>query len=177
MDSVWDITCGRELERFDLGTVAINGTSYQVLTGHEAPPADGVRWCFWCGEILAGRNLRYCRGHMRLYYEHFEWSRASWLCWKRQDGRCANCGCEPGLLQPISSWSVGRSAAETHHIVPLKGARRDFSAFNLPWNLIGLCHDCHLEVHAAMRPAPKRPPSGYDRLVAAGQMPLMEMPV
>ncbi|KKN57900.1 hypothetical protein LCGC14_0557310, partial [marine sediment metagenome] len=39
-------------------------------------------------------------------------------------------------------------------IVPLLGERRQFTAYNLPWNLIVLDHWCHVELHAAMRLPP-----------------------
>jgi predicted HNH restriction endonuclease len=38
-----------------------------------------------------------------------------------------------------------------HHIIPLGGDERVVSVFNIPWNLICLCHRCHLEIHALMR--------------------------
>ena len=38
-----------------------------------------------------------------------------------------------------------------HHIIPLEGMERAMSPFNIFWNLICLCHKCHLEIHALMR--------------------------
>ena len=139
-ESALEIQSGAELERFDLGTVKIGHSLYTVLTGYE-----GTGRCFWCGGKLRGKLKRYCYGHMQEYYRHFEWTTARNWCCKRQEGLCANC-------------SVRRDySLEVHHIVPLKGEARYFSAFNLPWNLIAFCHNCHQEVHAAMRSP--RPPT------------------
>ena len=132
-----NLESGAELECFDLGTVLINHISYTVLTGYE-----GTGKCLWCGGELKGKLKRYCYGHMKEYYRHFEWLSARNWCIERQNGTCPNCG---------RHWGYG---LEVHHIVPLKGERRYFSAYNLPWNLIALCHYCHMEVHAAMRPVP-----------------------
>lgn len=155
-ESALEITTGQELLRFDLGTVTIARTSYTVLTGFEG----AERRCFWCGGPLKGKQKRYCYGHMTEYYRHFEWSTARDWCCARQQGLCANCGTHHGRF------------LEVHHIVPLRGESRYFSAFNLPWNLTGFCHQCHLEVHAVMRPPKKTPPTGYDERIAQGQLPL-----
>lgn len=173
MDSALDIRTGAELERFDLGEVVIGKhTRYQILTGYESPPQDGVRRCFWCGGALKGKLKRYCRGHMQdQYYRHFEWNTASGYALKRAGWACENCGVEESH-EVVPGYSLTtRTNLEVHHIVPLVGARRDFSAFNLPWNLIVLCHACHLEIHAAMRPSP---PTTWERATGKGQgvMPL-----
>jgi 5-methylcytosine-specific restriction endonuclease McrA len=78
---------------------------------------------------------------MKEYWRHFRWDSASEWCKERQHGHCANCG-EKKVLQ-------------VHHIIPMNGGKRFFSAFNIPWNLVALCRACHLEIHAAMRPAKK----------------------
>ena len=129
------LTSGQELERFIPNRITINHMEYLVLTGWEI---EGR--CFWCGEELHRKGKRYCRGHMKLYYRHFMWSYARPWCIERQEGLCANCGIYFG------------DKLEVHHIVPLKGCTRWLSAYNLPWNLIGLCHQDHLDVAAAMRP-------------------------
>jgi len=134
------LSSGQELERFIPNRIKINHTEYLVLTGWE-----GTGKCFWCGGELKGKLKRYCRGHMRIYYQHFMWSYARPWCIERQNGLCANCGRDCG----------GRYAGsdiEVHHIVPLKGSTRWLSAYNLPWNLMGFCHQCHLDVAAAMKP-------------------------
>lgn len=137
-ETALEIESGAELLRFQPNEVEINGRLYLVLTGYEG---TGHR-CFWCGGELKGKLKRYCYGHMLLYYRHFEWSSARAWCIERQEGRCANCDVFQG------------DRLEVHHIVPLDGSPRYFTAFNIWWNLMGFCHDCHQEVHAAMRPLP-----------------------
>ena len=39
-----------------------------------------------------------------------------------------------------------------HHVMPLNGEERAVSVYNIFWNLICLCHDCHMELHSVMRP-------------------------
>ena len=155
------IVSGAELERFDLGTVLVGRQSYTVLTGYE-----GTGRCFWCGGELKGKLKRYCYGHMKEYYRYFEWNSARHRCIERQDRRCANCGIHMDDM-PNMGYREMQTSYRVHHIVPLNGSKWDFSAFNLPWNLIGLCHDCHLEIHAAMRPGPHVP---KDRIEAARQV-------
>ena len=132
------------------------------LTGYELTGR-----CWWCGGELTGRQRKYCRsrhrdeeGHWHVYYKHFCWPYARDWCIERQGGHCANCGldCEFGLL-------------EVHHIIPLEGSNRLWTPFNLPWNLVGLCHDCHLLAHAAMRPE-RLDPDPWARRILTGQLPL-----
>jgi len=169
MDSALEIEYAWELERFNLGTVVIKHTTYTVLTGYE-----GTGRCFWCGGELKGKLKRYCRGHMEEYYRHFEWGSASRWALKRAGYVCENCGVGGEyILYGLSR----RYNLEVHHIVPLNGRVRSFSAFNLPWNLIVLCHECHLAVHEAMRPPKHHPMKGFDSwddAIKAGQgvMPL-----
>jgi len=160
-ESALEITSVQDLLRFGMGTVTIGRQVYTVLTGLE-----GTGGCFWCGEELKGKLQRYCYGHMKLYYRHFEWGSAKAWCFERYGSRCANCGAAEAF-----HYSSSMTNLRAHHIVPLNGQDRAFSAFNLPWNLICLCHDCHMEVHAAMRPPPKRPPTGYEERIARGQLP------
>ncbi len=143
MKSALDLTCGAELEAFKPSTVVINHTRYTVLTGYEG--IDGQ--CFWCGGKLRGKLKRYCYGHMTEYYNHFRWEYASYEAKKRANYKCENCGKGEGRLNNYST----QTNLEVHHIVPLKGEARFFSAYNLPFNLIALCHECHLEIHAVMR--------------------------
>jgi 5-methylcytosine-specific restriction endonuclease McrA len=65
---------------------------------------------------------------------------------------------------------------EVHHIVPLStiGYRPEFSAYHLPWNLVALCHECHLEIHAIMRPPAVTSQTKYDRAISAGQISFLE---
>ncbi len=161
VDSALDIVSAEELVRFDLGTVEINHTTYTVLTGYEGTE----RRCFWCGGELTGKLKRYCYGHMKLYYQHFEWGSARAWCCERQKGICANCGWTP-VDYGDGSDIYYHYSLEVHHIIPLEGAPRYFSAYNLPWNLIGFCHECHLEVRDAMK---EQPPDIFDLAFAQGQ--------
>jgi hypothetical protein len=155
------IESGMELERFDLGTVIIKGIEFVVLTGYE-----GSGGCMWCGTPLKGKH-KYCYGHMTLYYNNFNWGYASFEAKKRAGHKCENCGVSEHNISHYGQFNM--TNLEVHHIVPLKGEPRFFSAFNLPWNLIYLCHTCHLEVHKAMRPPPKSPPTTYEQMIARGQ--------
>jgi len=57
-----------------------------------------------------------------------------------------------------------------HHIVPLNGGMRYFSAFNIPWNLVGLCRECHKAVHRVIRPVvDKKMVDGWERARLMGQ--------
>lgn len=171
MDSALEITSGAELLRFDLGTLWISGTQYTVLTGYE-----GTGRCFWCGGELKGKLKRYCRGHMKEYYRYFEWASARDWCIDRQEGICANCGAKAGEIIGVEKhgWFLRRHSLQVHHIVPLDGMKRFFSAFNLPWNLMALCHGCHQEVHAVMRGANKPVPSDIFELAVQRGQSIME---
>jgi len=127
---------GQELEKFQPSQLVINKQAFSVLTGFE----NTNHKCWWCGCDLKGKAKKWCRGHMTLYYRHFDWQYARNWCIKRQNYLCANCGIKGGY------------GLEVHHILPLKGESRYYTAYNLPWNLIGLCHACHQEIHAVMRP-------------------------
>lgn len=152
--SALEIESGAELERFDLGCVLIGDREYTVLTGYE-----GTGRCFWCGAKLTGKLKRYCYGHMKEYYRHFEWGSAFRWALERAEDKCQNCGANQQFIQ--EGWS-SRTNLRVHHIVPLKGESRYFSAFNLPWNLVALCHPCHLEIHAIMRPPKPEKLPKYD---------------
>ena len=170
-----DITTGEELQSFNLGTVLIGGATYQVLTGHEVANAAGEHICFWCGGQLKGKLKRYCRGHMQEYYGHFDWPTAAAWARKRADFHCEHCGAAERDLPGVESgYGSIRTPFEVHHIVPLEGSRRQFTAYNLPWNLIVLDHWCHVELHAAMRPPKLKlpPPPSADLQIAHGQLAL-----
>lgn len=139
--------------------------TFHILTGYE-----GTGRCFWCGEELTGRATRYCRSkdpvHWRLYWEHFNWGYARKWCCRRQEGICANCGWHPPLDRDGEySWY----GLEVHHIVPLDGTLRIWTPYNLPWNLIGFCHECHLEVAAAMKPE-KALTDPFEEALRTGQL-------
>lgn len=136
-----DLQSGAELLLFPHRTVEIGHITYTILTGYE-----GTGKCFWCGGTLKGKLKRYCRGHMQLYYRHFMWSSASGWALDRAEHRCQNCG-----VAEVYNDQYGRTNLNVHHIVPLDGRPRDFSAFNLPWNLCSLCIACHLEIHTILR--------------------------
>lgn len=129
---------------------------FHIITGYE-----GTGVCFWCGGELTGKATRYCKKahHWRLYAEHFCWTFARWWCLKRYE-RCPNCG---------------SYAREAHHIIPLDGEERIWTPYNMPWNLVGLCHTCHQAVHAAMRPVKPTPLSLFDQAKANGQLVLLEV--
>lgn len=156
VESALEIQSGQELERFNLGTIKLNGTIYNVLTGYE--PEDDI--CWWCGKsIMQGKwKAHYCRGKshddflscFRLYHQHFDWAYAASLAIKRAGNKCENCGIPEKTIK--WGYSFLRRNLEVHHIVPLKGNSRQFTAYNLPWNLIVLCYECHMELHAVMKP-------------------------
>jgi len=134
---------------------------YRTMTGYE-----GIGNCFWCGRVLQRERQRYCRqglvdrqhgliAHWLEYYRHFNWTFARAWCFERYEKRCANCN---------------RVGSEMHHIIPLEGTDRGWSYFNLPWNLILFCHDCHQEVHAVMREVSRPPaPDIFDVALGRGQ--------
>ena len=123
-----------ELIHWDISTEHDSYGQYTIITGFE-----GTGGCFWCGKELEGRR-RFC-GHLSgcwtHYQDHFFWGFARYECLKRYDWHCANCG---SAYQP-----------EAHHIIPLEGMERSYSPYNIPWNLICLCHNCHQLIHAVLR--------------------------
>ena len=142
-----EIKSGAELLDFHPDTIVIGRTRFTILTGYEKAGS-----CFWCGaEVKSPR--RYCKGHRTLYYQHFDWGEASRWALKRADRRCDNCHKTAREL-PLPKNTYLHSCFMVHHIVPVNGAGRQFTAYNLPWNLVVLCHECHLAVHAAMRDKP-----------------------
>lgn len=128
---------------------------YQVMTGLE-----GTGVCWLCGADPGGKQYRrYCWGHGKIYYELFHWSWAAPAALERADYRCENCGRAAYYHDQITPVKL-----EVHHIIPLEGGIRTWTFLNLPWNLIALCHDCHLEVHAAMRP------DGWEKLIRKAEV-------
>jgi len=122
-----------------------NHGEYQVMTGLE-----GTGACWLCGADPGGKRYRrYCWGHGKIYYELFHWNYAVPAALERAGYLCENCG------------AAGDHSAslEVHHIIPLEGGPRLWTFLNLPWNLITFCHDCHLEIHAVMRP------DGWDKIL------------
>ncbi len=167
VESALDIVTAEELVRFDLGTVEIDRKTYTIKTGYE-----GTGMYIWYGGEIKGKLRRYCYGHMTLYYQHFDWGYAKAWCVERYDHRCANCGMHEDDIPPVGVGDYSsRSGMEVHHIIPLNGESREFTVYNLPWNLIALCHDCHLEVHAVMRGISTGAKlTNFDRAVNKGQL-------
>ncbi len=166
-----------ELLRWDGASGKDRWGTYQIITGYE-----GTGACFWCGEELEGKR-RFCghrSGHWTLYANHFYWTYARTWCIKRYDHRCANCSktsLEVGkILEESGVYYSPYSPAfslQAHHIISLKGEIRDVTPYNLPWNLICLCHYCHISVHAAMRGVSLGTKlTKFDRAVASGQLTL-----
>jgi len=121
---------------------------FTVITGFE-----GTGGCFWCGQQLVGRR-RFCQrgsGCWTRYQEHFTWSYASHKVVRESGYRCQNCGRENVDIPIIGGKYNERSGLEVHHIIPLNGQDRAVSVYNIYWNLIPLCHDCHMLLHAILR--------------------------
>ena len=132
-----------ELLHWDTSTERDSFGIYTIITGFE-----GTGRCFWCGKDIEGRR-RFCKrsGCWTRYQEHFAWGYTKAECLKRYGYRCANCGVEGiGLYRGDDMTNL-----RAHHIIPLNGEDRAVSAFNIPWNLICLCHNCHLLLHAVLR--------------------------
>ncbi len=131
----WDVSIGRDTYG-----------NYAIITSFE-----GSGGCFWCGKDLEGKHRRFCgrrSGCWTHYQDHFFWGYARYECLEQYDWHCANCGHEgPDGSRKISSLS----RLEVHHIIPLEGEARSMSPYNLPWNLICLCHDCHQLIHGVIR--------------------------
>ena len=138
---------GQELELFEPRYIVVDSIRYAILTGNE----NNDHRCFWCGEELKGKLRRYCYGHMTEYYNHFNWNYASFEAKKRANYCCENCGRAEGTRNIGMNYLI--TDIEVHHIIPLVG-ERFFSVYNLLWNLIVLCYNCHREVHAIMHLKP-----------------------
>lgn len=105
---------------------------YNNFTGFEAPKV-----CFWCGEPTRGR---YCTPEHQLeYLRHYWWAEANPYCWKRYDGKCADCG--KGRNQ------TAEKNLYVHHIVPMDGEDRNWHWLNRPENLVLLCMEHHMQWH------------------------------
>ena len=138
---------------------------FTVITGYE-----GMGRCFWCGKEIQGRR-RFCGGKSGCwtqYQRHFSWSYASSWALRRSEYHCENCGKAAIDIEPIGGKYNERSGLEVHHIIPLNGADRSMNVYNIFWNLVCLCHDCHMELHAVMRP-PKEPWDSWEDAIKAGQ--------
>lgn len=134
-----------ELLKWDTYTDKDSFGTFTIITGFE-----GTGRCFWCGKEIQGRR-RFCKkgsGCWTRYQEHFAWGYAKAECLKRFDYKCANCGID-GVNMYVGDDVTNLRA---HHIVPLKGEARAVSVYNIFWNLICLCHNCHTELHKVMRP-------------------------
>ena len=136
--------------------------TFTVITGFE-----GTGRCFWCGKDIEGRR-RFCKqgsGCWTRYQEHFTWGYAKYECIKRYEYRCANCGVEE------IGGTNGFTNLRVHHIIPLNGANRAVSVYNIFWNLICLCHECHKEIHQALGPHKQdsKPPCSWEEAIKVGQ--------
>jgi hypothetical protein len=108
------------------------------LSGHEE---NGH--CFWCGTAIKGKR-RYCsKQHAHLYLTFFHWREACINVYHR-------------IYDPIRKGQIcekceevcgGEYSIEVHHIIPLNGEDRLWNVKNHPENLLGLCKECHKEIH------------------------------
>jgi hypothetical protein len=109
---------------------------YYCFSGHEAK-----NHCFWCGIPV---KRRYCSPqHKYLYLTFYHWNEATEnvlvRIYKKEEGYvCEMCGIGQ------SRWE---GAIQIHHIIPVNGGNRNWSKLNTPDNLIGLCKDCHINIH------------------------------
>ena len=162
-----------ELESFIIREGRDRIGTFHYLTGYE-----GTGLCFWCGGELSGRQLRYCRrgkgddAHWLQYHQHFNWNNARAWCLERSGHRCANCGARGSCFED-NQYIRGTVSLEVHHILPLNASTRPWTPYNLPWNLISLCHDCHLEIHVVLRVASR--PDLWDLAAGMGQGVFEEM--
>lgn len=133
--------------------IEIHGIDYYVLTGYESTENK----CWWCGKEIENNkhHAHYCRqkshgefiGCFRQYHRHFDWNYASDWALNRSGRKCQLCG-QPEKLIDFGFMNK-RTNLEVHHIVPLKGSIRQYNIYNIPCNLIVLCHDCHWDIHAS----------------------------
>lgn len=120
--------------------------------------------CWWCGGDLPKRRRRWCCDeHRDLYWDTYNWTYAMRACLKRENYTCQNChrtqtelDSEIKNLQLTHNYYYAsmfryKYRLEVHHTIPLDGEDRAWHELNRPDNLITLCHNCHLLVHAAMR--------------------------
>ena len=167
--NIAEATTELEIAKFIVETGKDSVGTYHILTGFE-----GTGCCFWCGLELTGKQKRYCKkgSHWRVYYQHFDWTFARDWCLERYDYRCANCGTQYSHWGPGDTYiEAAKGTPEAHHIIPLEGRDRLWTPYNLPWNLICLCHKCHLAVHAVMRGVSIGVNlTKFDRAVTKGQL-------
>lgn len=108
--------------------------------------ADGDRICSYCGGPLPPNRHKYCSNDC--------WRTANIEANPHQrhvtipalDRRCAICGWELTPTGPRGGCMWHRSCAEIHHILPVSEGGE-----NTLDNLIALCHDCHVAIHAVRR--------------------------
>jgi len=113
--------------------------------------------CVMCGGELPKRRRIYCSEECAERYVHlFSWGEAQRDALKRAHWRCQICGVSnDGLFKigvKLLDWDDNSIyilyRLEVHHIIPLSGADRAWHPLNVPWNLLVLCHDCHVYVHS-----------------------------
>ena len=110
-------------------------------------PNYGDGRCLYCGELLTGRQRKFCRDwHGNEYrYQTRDYMIVNWGSFreyvlKRDDYKCV----------------CGSKAEEVHHIVPIYKGGEEFDIDNC----ISLCHGCHMEEHRKLRKHDK-PPEKY----------------
>lgn len=127
---------------------------FYILSGHEA-----VGHCFWCG-IPTKRQRRYCsRSHAYLYLTFYHWHDACINVYHRvhdpvcRSDICEKCGDPYHKAVSISSYAkaeIDIHHIDVHHIIPLDGEDRNWNKKNSPNNLLGLCKECHVQIHKDM---------------------------
>jgi len=116
---------------------------YLILSGNESPDT-----CFWCGNPCKNR---YCSPECKhRYWMYYFWKYARDWCVERAGKKCEICGGEPKCWV-ISAYDGSLDGdltqkdtrLEVHHITPIAGEQRIWSALNHPDNLVCLCRKCH----------------------------------
>ena len=139
--------------------------------------------CWFCGGDLPKRRRNWCCDeHSRQYLKTYFYPVAANACLHRAGQTCENCHRSNSIIfqeiRATGSNLYTDTQIEIHHIIPLEGEERTWNILNNQDNLMALCHQCHLQVHAAMR-EPRVPKSIRDKdglIVAmkqAGQLELV----
>jgi hypothetical protein len=125
----------------------MRGASDPVPAGH----------CWWGGEELQGRRLRWCSDAcLSVYRVNHEWRAASWAARRRDGDRCRRCGLHAKddanvKLRRRDWYSDGRDLVEywpmeVNHVEPRRGAGYDPGCHHHLDGLETLCHRCHVAV-------------------------------
>jgi hypothetical protein len=131
-----------------------------ACTEFDRPQDKGVI-CPMCGVPLPPGRTRFCSPWcFRTFYDLFFWAEAVKNALKRAHGKCQVCGLSSAGLEAIEQirrpefWQHHRTL-QVHHIDPLNCRRRDFSAMNIPSNLLVVCPECHGLEHQKLNAAKK----------------------